>query len=130
VILSANVNGFGDSTKRREFLRHIEKVKPDIICLIDTRFSEQIHRLIENETNHYCFFNSFNSNARGIAVLVKKTCPISIVDITNDKTGNLLFLKCIYEDNELLLGVIYGPNNDDPTFFNDIFSVFLLEILM
>ena len=124
MILSANVNGFGDSTKRREFLQHIKKVQPDIICLIDTRFSEQIHRLIENETNHYCFFNSFNSNARGIAVLVKKTCPISIVDTTNDNTGNVLFLKCNYEENQLLLGVIYGPNNDDPTFFNDIFSLY------
>ena len=51
--------------KRRKFLHYIEKVQPDIICLIDTYFSEQIHRLKENETNLYCFFNIFNSNARG-----------------------------------------------------------------
>ena len=36
----------------------------------------------------------------------------------------MLFLKWIYEDNQLLLGVIYGPNSDDPTFFNDIFSIY------
>ena len=31
-ILSANVNGLGDSAKRREFFLHIEMANPDIIC--------------------------------------------------------------------------------------------------
>ena len=30
VILSANVNGFGNTDKRREFFLHIEKINPDI----------------------------------------------------------------------------------------------------
>ena len=72
VILSANVNGFGNTDKRKEFFVHIEKVNPDIICLSDTRFSPNIHDTIKNETNHYCYFNSLRSNARGVAILIKK----------------------------------------------------------
>ena len=56
VILSANVNGFGDKDKRGEFFLHIKEANPDIICLSDTRFSPNIHDTIKNETNHFFFF--------------------------------------------------------------------------
>ena len=122
VILSANVNGFGNNEKRREFFLHIEKVNPDIICLSDTRFSTNIHDVIKNETNNYCFFNSLRSNARGVAILIKKTCPIIVNSNTHDDSGNLLWLHCTFEGNRILIGVIYGPNEDCPEFFDNIFN--------
>ena len=108
--LTANVNGFSNDSKRREFYSHIESSRPDIICLTDTRFDPTIHKVIENESNKYCYFNSFRSNARGVAILIRKNFPIKILSTDNDATGNLLFLKCEYEENSLLICVIYGPN--------------------
>ena len=121
-ILSANVNGLGDSAKRREFFLHIETANPDIICLSDTRFCPNIHDTIRNETNHYCFFNSLRSNARGVAVLIKKNCPILVESNYHDESGNLLWIHCKFEGNPLLIGLIYGPNEDSPTFFDSIFE--------
>ena len=92
-ILSANVNGLGDKNKRAEFLNHIDKANADIVCLVDTRFSEASHDLIRNETNFNCFFNSLNSNSRGVSVLVSKKCPIKINVEFNDNSGNILWLK-------------------------------------
>ena len=123
-ILSANVNGLGDKNKRAEFLNHIDKANADIVCLVDTRFSEASHDLIRNETNFNCFFNSLNSNSRGVSVLVSKKCPIKINVEFNDNSGNILWLKCTIQDEEFLLCVIYGPNEDDPDFFTNIFHFY------
>ena len=122
--LTANVNGFSNDSKRREFYSHIESSRPDIICLTDTRFDPTIHKVIENESNKYCYFNSFRSNARGVAILIRKNFPIKILSTDNDATGNLLFLKCEYEENSLLICVIYGPNEDSPEFFDQIFQYY------
>ena len=48
-ILTANVNGLGESKKRSSFLNHINKSNPDIICLIDTRFCKATHDLMKLE---------------------------------------------------------------------------------
>ena len=122
VILSANVNGFGDKDKRGEFFLHIKEANPDIICLSDTRFSPSIHDTIKNETNHFCYFNSLRSNARGVALLIKKTCPIIVESNYQDETGNLLWLTCKFEGNPLLICILYGPNDDSPLFFDAIFN--------
>ena len=121
-VVTANVNGLGDITKRNQFFEHIFKSKPDILCLTDTRFSEQIHNLIKNETNYFCYFNSLTSNSRGVAGLVnKKSCLKINVDV-NDNEGNLLWLKCEFDNQNFLLGVLYGPNEDSPEFFENIFT--------
>ena len=106
-ILTANVNGLGEPKKRSSFLNHINKSNPDIVCLIDTRFCKSTHDLIRNETGMLCFYNSFNSNSRGIAVLVNKKCPLTLELAYNDDRGNVLWLKCAYDDHTFMLGVIY-----------------------
>ena len=55
---------------------------------------------------------------------MSKTCPIKILSQHNDASGNLLWLKCMYEENSLLLCVIYGPNEDSPEFFDRIFEFY------
>ena len=112
----------GDIVKRNQFFEHIFKSKPDILCLTDTRFSEQIHNLIKNETNYYCYFNSLSSNSRGVAVLVNKRSCLKIEVDVIDNEGNLLWLKCEFDNQKFLLGVLYGPNDDSPEFFENIFT--------
>ena len=90
----------------------------------NTRFHSNIHKQIENESNKYCYFNSYRSNARGVAILVSKNCPIKILSTENDTSGNFLSLKCEYEENLLLICVIYGPNKDSPEFFDQIFEYY------
>ena len=58
---------------------------------------------------------------------------------TNDNEGSLLWLKCEFDSQVFLLGVLYGPNDDRPEFYEQIFehyqnsgitSCILTEILM
>lgn len=123
-IISANVNGLGDTNKRNQFFNHIFQAKSDILCLSDTSFSKSIHKVNKNETNYFCHFSSFSSNARGVAILVNKKCPVKIEFLSKDEVGNLLWLKCEFDDHKFMLGAIYGPNDDNPLFFENIFENF------
>ena len=97
-ILSSNVNGFGNSSKRREFFTHFEKSQPDILCLVDTRLCSKTERGLMNEIEYNCTFNSFSSNQRGVAVLINKKSCISTNILHKDAHGNCLILKCSYAD--------------------------------
>lgn len=126
-VLSANVNGLGGNIKRRAFFDHVEKADSDIICLVDTRFSDNTQDYIRNETNRICYFNNFNNQntaSRGVAILVRKSCPIKITMQNKDNNGNLLWVKCEYEGREFLLCVLYGPSEDDPYFFQNLFDYY------
>ena len=121
-IVSANVNGLGDLKKRTEFLIHIEKYHPDIICLVDTRFGKYQEEILNNELNYICHFNNFSSNSRGIAVLINKKVPIKTELLYKDIEGNVLILRCNYDSRIFLLTVLYGPNEDSPDFFQHLFE--------
>ena len=38
------------------------------------------------------------------------------------KMGNLIIIACKYDDHEFILANIYGPNEDDPEFFERLFE--------
>ena len=79
-ILSMNVNGFSNRSKRKMVIQTVERKKVDIIVLCDTRFRTNEHISIENELAGYCvFFASKNFNPeepdfkkRGVAILINK----------------------------------------------------------
>ena len=67
-----------------------------------------------------CLFNSFSSQARGVAIFLKKNNTAKVLDKFNDSDGNLLSILIEYEGKRILLECIYGPNADTPDFYSDI----------
>ena len=121
-ITSANVNGFNNLKKRAEIMINIETSSPDIIFLCDTRFNPYMEQNFRNEIDYHCFFNSFDSTSRGVAILVKKSFPLKIMSELKDDSGNRLSLICEYDTKSILLTCVYGPNRDDTVFFTDTFD--------
>ena len=39
-----------------------------------------------------------------------------------DENGNVLIILSEYDNKKFLLSSIYGPNEDDPTFFSTLFN--------
>ena len=68
----------------------------------------------------HCIFNSFSSQARGVAIFIKKDNPAKIIDKYCDSDGNIIAVAIIYEEKNILLECLYGPNNDTPEFYNDL----------
>ena len=75
-IINVNPTGLGNMQKLTGLLLHLESWHPDIICLSDTRFNEDSEKRVTNLINYNCFFNSLNSQSRGVAILIKKNKPL------------------------------------------------------
>ena len=121
-IVSCNVNGLGDCKKRGGLFTYMKIYNPDILTLIDTRFDLNSEKNIRNETDYRGLFSSFSSNSRGIAILFKKSFIGKYSLIEADPSGNFLLVKCEYDGKTFLLCAVYGPNNDNPTFFDELFD--------
>ena len=50
-------------------------------------------------------FNSFSSQARGVAIFLRKDNPAKIVDKFCDENGNLLAIGIIYEEKKNTFGM-------------------------
>ena len=56
-------------------------------------------------------------------VLFKKDVAIQVKKIKTDRSGNLLQMLLNFDMQDVLLNVLYGPNHDDITFYDDVFSL-------
>jgi len=121
-IISANVNGLGDKHKRQKLLTFWDTLSPDIICLCDTRLDCNLEQTLKNEANYNCYFNSLNSAARGVAILISKKTNILVIHEVKDLEGNMLILNLAYEQKSISLTCIYGPSQDSPIFFQNVFN--------
>ena len=67
-ICSMNCQGLGDSRKRRDIFNYLRKSNYSILCLQDTHFCKEKEKIIETEWGYKTYFNSLNSQSRGVAI--------------------------------------------------------------
>ena len=103
-------------------MTNLEKSHPDIIMLSDTRLDDSSELVFRNEVDYHCHFNSFNSTSRGVCILIKKSFPLTVLNKTSDNEGNIICLTCEYDSKMLSIISVYGPNNDSPHFFEQLFD--------
>ena len=121
-ILSFNPNSIGKNPKRRKVLHALNKKNPDFIIIVDSRICKSIENTIKEEWGGQCLFNSFTSQSRGVALFIKKNSIAKILDKMCDPNGNILATLIEYEGRRVLLQGIYGPNEDNPRFFEEAFQ--------
>ena len=114
-----NANSIGRNPKRQKVLHHLKKRNPDFILVCDTRICKSIECVVRDEWEGRCIFNSFSSQARGVAIFLKKGNTAKIVDKFCDDAGNILAISMIYEEKKILLEILYGPNSDSPDFYSE-----------
>ena len=121
-ICSFNARGLGNFRKRRDVFHYLRNKKYSIICLQDTHFTEEQEQRIEIEWGYKCFFSSFTSNSRGVAILFNNTFQYKHHGTIRDVNGNLLIIDVTVENERLTLASLYGPNRDEPDFYSDLLS--------
>ena len=116
-ICSLNCRGISGKKKRSDVMNYLRKKPYSIICLVDTHFTEKEERFIRSEWGYEAYFNSFNSQSRGIAVFFKNNFEFKLHNTFKDSKGNVLLLDIEIENKRITLATVYGPNVDDPTFY-------------
>ena len=119
-ICSLNCQGLGDVRKRRDVISHLRSQNFSILCLQDTHFTKNIEKLIQTEWGYKVFFSSFTSQSRGVAVFIKNNFEFVLHNTHHDPGGNFLLLDAEIENNRITLVNLYGPNKDDPSFYENL----------
>lgn len=124
-IATVNCQGLATLSKRQDVLNFYRSKGYSIICFQDTHFTPEAEPYIEAMWGYKCFFNSYKSNARGVALFFNNNFEFKVHQEKRDKEGNLIALDLTIEDNRVTLINIYGPNIDSPEFYEYVREVFL-----
>lgn len=76
---------------------------------------------IERWRHGQVFLACYNTQARGVIILLHKSVPFHIQDIIKDPAGRFVIIQGELLTERINLVNIYGPNKDDPRFYNNIF---------
>lgn len=119
-IISMNVQGLGDKVKRKDVLNFLKSKKYSICFLQDTHFDRKEENYIRSQWGFDCYFSFYNTQSRGVAILVNNNFEFKFKSIEQDCNGNLLILNCNIGEKNVVLAAIYGPNRDSPEFYENL----------
>ena len=119
-ICCVNVQGIHTSEKRRDVFDRLRNQNYKIICLTDTHFEKSKENIYSAEWGYVSYFSSFSSQKRGVAILFRNNFEFKVKNVHRDHQGNLLILDIEIEDHRLSLAVLYGPNQDNPNFYQNL----------
>jgi exonuclease III len=122
-IVSLNCRGLNGKCKRLKVFNYLKKFKAQIYCLQDTHFTPDMYNTIYSEWGHECFLSYGTSNSRGTGIFFSKNTDYKIHNYIEDTNGDFLALDISLGDNRFTLFTLYGPNNDTPSFYDNVFKI-------
>ena len=109
-ILCLNCQGLGNARKRRDVFHYLKQKSCVIYCLQDTHFSTKLEAYVKAEWRYNCFFASYSSNSRGVAVTFVNNFEFKINDVKREGNGHFILVFFSVKDKDSLLVNAYGPN--------------------
>lgn len=67
------------------------------------------------------FSASFSSHSPGVLTLKHNSVPFHLISVDEDRLGRYLIIQCEILSVRLNLVNVYGPNEDNPSFFKHLF---------
>ena len=120
VICSLNVRGLSNPLKRRETFRWLKMKKYGIFFLQEVHCTKEKESLWTSEWGFTAFFSSFSSASAGVCILFNNNFQFEIIRKFSDQEGRYIIIDMKIDNKILTLVNIYAPNNDNPTFFQNL----------
>ena len=111
-----NCRGLSEDVKRRDFFQRYRQIY-DIVILSDTHGTKEKEKQWHHEWGYKTFFSSHTSHSRGVAILINNTFTYKVYKEIIDPEGNFIILDMSIQDCRMTLVALYGPNEDNPKFF-------------
>ena len=122
-ICCVNVRGIRQAEKRRDVFNFLRNKRCALYCLVDTHFTPDMVTMVRSEWGGEVFVSCGSNNSRGVAVLVSPGAPVVVNSADVDCHGNYIIIDVDFDGYFRCRCVtLYGPNDDHPTFFEDIFD--------
>ena len=121
-ICSINVRGIRQYSKRRDVFHFVKSLNCALYCLVDTHLTADMLGTVRAEWGTDVILSCGTANSRGIAVLPSLGAPVIIHSSVSDDFGNYIIMNVEFDGYfRCNLVVLYGPNDDTPNFFVDLF---------
>ena len=121
-VITFNCRGVSNDFKRKKLFSFLHERQYDIICLQETHSLNQDEVLWKSQWGGQAFFCSHTSRSKGVAILFRPSLNVKVNTVFNDENGRFIILKIFIDDVEYILVNVYGPNEDNPEFFMDVFG--------
>ena len=99
--------------------------KYGIFFLQEVHFTKEKESLWTSEWDFTAFFSSFSSASVGVCILFNNNFQFEIIRQFSDQEGRYIIIDMKIENKILTLVNIYAPNNDNPTFFQNLLDQIL-----
>ena len=121
-IISLNVRGLANSTKRREIFNWLRAKKMSIYMLQEVHCSAEKSDLWSTERGYHSLFCSFSSRKSGVCILFNNNFELKVLKTFMDNEGRYVLCDMMANGKDITLVNLYAPNDDNPNFFNTLFT--------
>ena len=119
-ICSVNCRGLGEYRKRKDVFSFFRKLDCNIFLLQDVHCSQGKLDSFRNMWGTDILVAPHTHNSRGVAVLTKNI-DLSFGEPCIDENGNYLIVKVVINKCfNIVIANVYGPNTDNPGFFEEV----------
>ncbi len=119
--VSWNCRGLHTLSKIKQVMSRLKQLQSKIVFLQETHLMPKDLCRIRNRWPGQVFAASFSSQARGVITMIHKSIPFQMDGIIQDPSGRYLIVQGKFLTKPLNLVNIYGPNDDIPKFYSNLF---------
>ena len=116
---SLNVRGLGDITKRKSIFNFLKSKRFDIYLLQEVHCTADTTNLWKQQWGGKIYMSHGTTNSRGAMILINPKMDCEVELQFTDTEGRLLGISAVINGKTYLIINVYGPNEDKPTFFQD-----------
>ena len=110
--------------KRDDLFKRWTDDKYNIILLQDTHWTPESLISVKQEWDRKMISSTRTSNSKGTSILINNSFEYSLGKIVKDEKGNYVIIELMLpNDNNIIIGTVYGPNNDDEEFYTELDNV-------
>ena len=108
-IITLNVNGLNDPTKRQRLAEWIQKEDPYICCLQETHLKTGDTYRLKVKGWKKIFHTNRDQKKAGVAILISDKIDFEIKAVKRDK-GHYIMIKGSIQEEDITIASIYAPN--------------------
>ena len=124
IISTLNVNGLGDTDKRRDVFCSLRELKHDIFLLQETHIKQTDENYVRAVWGYELWVAGNSTNKNGVAILFNSTFEYKVHSVTKDPNGCFIIMDVDLQGNRVTLTNIYGPSaGDNPTAIDNVFNL-------
>ena len=118
---SWNVRGLNKLVKLKQVMSRIKQLKAKIVFLQETHLTPEDVVKVRRRWPGRVFSASSSSRSRGVIILIHNSLPFHLINVDEDRYGRYIIIQCEILSIRLNLVNLYGPNDDNPSFFRNLF---------